>query len=228
MRAALLLLCLMGSVASVAGREEVVLLHGLARTSRSMGKLERALEAEGYAVLNIGYPSRSKRVQELALAVRREIEERRRPGGVVHVVTHSMGGIVLRQMQKTDPLPGLGRVVMIAPPNRGSEVVDALGDWWLFKAVNGPAGQQLGTAPDGFVAGLGPVGFELGVVAGNRSLDPVLSRLIPGESDGKVAVERTKVEGMSDFLVVGRGHTSIMRKPEVIEATVRFLRQGNF
>ncbi len=208
--------------------EHVILLHGLARTTRSMRGIERFLSAQGYRTWNIGYPSMKKPIADLAAHVRNEVITRTSAAEKVHFVTHSMGGIIVRCIQKTDPLPRLGRVVMLCPPNRGSEIVDALGRTRLFRAVNGPAGSELGTGNNSMPLKLGPVDFELGVITGDRSINLINSLIIPGQNDGKVSTERAKVDGMTDYLVVHAAHPFIMRKREVMAECLAFLQQGRF
>ncbi len=139
----------------------VILLHGLGRTSLSMAPMARALEEAGYLTANIGYPSREHPVEVLAAdALPRGIAECRRAGGkTLHIVTHSMGGILTRYYLSRHTLPDLGRVVMLGPPNQGSAVADRLMDQRAYRIFNGPAGQQLGTGPEGIAARLGPVEF---------------------------------------------------------------------
>ena len=208
----------------------VVVLHGLSRNSRSMRPIANALSDANYSVLNINYPSRRYPIETLvAEHLRPAIEQPiKRSCAVVHFVTHSMGGILLRYYLRHYRLPILGRVVMLSPPNQGSEVTDVLRDNLLYRWLNGPAGQQLGTDPDSLPQRLGPVQFELGVITGDRSINPILSTWIPREDDGKVSVERAKIQGMRAFLVVHRNHTTIMRQPEVIEHTLCFLQTGYF
>ncbi len=206
----------------------VVLLHGLGRTSRSMRALEGNLSGLGFHVINIDYPSSKYPIEYLAEYVRNEVRRRCTDEEKIHFVTHSLGGIVLRYYLKEHQLHNLGRVVMLSPPNQGSELVDNLRDNILFKIVTGPSGQQLGTDSSSVPITLGPVDFELGIIAGNRSLNPIFSHLIPGEDDGRVSVERSKVEGMADFLIVPHVHPFIMNSPEVIEQTVYFLERGRF
>ena len=213
----------------------VVLLHGLARTAASMARLEEALTDTGFAVANIDYPSRKHPVEQLApMAMEKGLAAcRSRRAETVHVVTHSLGGILVRyylaehDLAEHD-LPELGRVVMLGPPNRGSQVVDKLA--WVpgFGLWNGPAGFQLGTGKDSLPRQLGPARFAVGVIAGTRSLNPVFSRFLPGPDDGKVALESTKLAGMQDFLALPHTHTFMMRSAEVIRQTIFFLRNGRF
>jgi triacylglycerol lipase len=214
---------------SMPRKDTVVLLHGLARTGRSMKKTAQVLGQEGYVPVVVDYPSRKHSIEYLADDVLHEVLEslQRGPHSRIHFVTHSMGGIVVRYYLKHHQLGKLGRVVMLGPPNQGSELVDLLKDRSVFKILHGPAGQQLGTA-DRFLKSLGPVRFELGVIAGQKTGDPVSSRIIPGPNDGKVGVERTKVPGMKDFLVVPYSHTFIMRHKGVIDQITYFLRHGVF
>ncbi len=209
--------------------EFVVLLHGLARTGRSMRKMAEGLAEEGFEPHNVDYPSRKHTIEYFAEGILHQALEpiRWRPGSRIHFVTHSLGGIIVRYFLKHHEMNNLGRVVMLTPPNQGSELADLLKDAPVFKMSHGPAGQQLGTA-DNFLRKLGPVRFDLGVIAGQKSLDPVSSRILSGPNDGRVAVERTKVPGMKDFLVVPFSHTFIMRHKEVIDQVVHFLRHGAF
>lgn len=209
--------------------DRVVLLHGLNRTPRSMRRLERALAADGYAVLNLRYPARKQGIEALAEHLGRAVMEGRPgPGRRVHFVTHSLGGMVVRRYLQTKPDLNVGRVVMLSPPNGGSELVDLLRRIPVLRKHPGPSRGQLGTGPDDLPARLGPVDFEVGVIAGERSLNPLFSWLIPGRDDGMVSVERTRVAGMADFLVLPRTHTFIMRSEDAIRQTRAFLRHGMF
>jgi hypothetical protein len=146
----------------------------------------------------------------------------------IHFVTHSLGGILVRSYFRRHDSGKLGRVVMLGPPNQGSEVVDRLGGWWLFRKLNGPAGSELGTDPDSTPNMLGPVDFELGVIAGDRSINWINSLMINGKNDGKVSVERTKVAGMKELLVVHLAHPFLMRNKAVIGYTLSFLKHEYF
>ena len=213
-----------------AAGEYVILLPGLLRTSRSMRRLEKSLAGLGYNVINVGYPSRKQPVERLAEESLGDVVARygQKPGTKIHFVTHSIGGIILRYYLKHHAVPNLGRVVMLSPPNQGTEPVDRLKDNFFFQTLHGPAGLQMGTDADSLPAQLGPVDFELGVIAGSKPLNPLLSRLIPRPNDGVVAVKRTRVANMADFLVVPYSHTFIMMRRGVIEQVAYFLRHGKF
>ena len=222
----LTLLCLL--TAPLAAKNVVILLHGLARTSSSMEKMEAALKAEGYEVHNLDYPSRHQSIKTLATIVRAQVDAATDSDDTLHFVTHSMGGIIVRTIQKDHPFENIGRVVMLSPPNQGSELVDTLGEYSAFGWVNGPAGDQLGTDTNGFIAKLGPVDFELGVITGDRSINGINSMIIPGDDDGKVSIESAKVEGMADYRVIHSTHPYIMKNKESIALTIEFLKTGAF
>jgi len=231
MRKVILLLVLLLTGAPAMASECVVLLHGLARTAMSMNKMERELAAAGYLTANIDYPSREHTVEELAeLAVPQGIDACRSQEGVdrIHFVTHSLGGILLRQYLTDHDLPELGRVVMLGPPNQGSAAVDELRDVPGFDWLNGPAGQQLGKGENSVPLKLGPATFELGVIAGNRTIDPITSAVLENPDDGRVSVEDTKLDGMADFVVVEHSHAFMMRMRRTIELTKAFLSKGRF
>jgi triacylglycerol lipase len=202
-----------------------VLLHGLARSARSMAPLEAALRFRGHQVVNAGYASTVATIETLAETTLSPAIARC-GGQNVDVITHSMGGILLRQWVKLHGAGALGRVVMLGPPNQGSEIVDTFSGRALFQAINGPAGSELGTK--GLPLTLGPVTFELGVIAGNRTLNPAFSRLIPGADDGKVSVASTRVAGMAAHLTLPVTHTLMMFDARVMAQTLGFLDTGAF
>lgn len=210
-------------------KDYVVLLHGLGRTSWSMRPLEKHLKEHGFRVINLGYPSRKLPIKELSQYIEAEIKQKCTDKEAdIHFVTHSMGGIIIRYYLENNQLEHLGRVVMLSPPNKGSEVVDALRKYSLFSMITGPAGLQLGTDPESIPNTLAPVEFELGIITGNTSLLLPFSRIIPGDNDGMVSVESSKVDGMKDFLIVPHGHTFIMRSQEVANQVTFFLQNGKF
>jgi triacylglycerol lipase len=222
------LIILFTLTSSLVADEVVILLHGLIRTSSSMEALEDALFKEAYIVHNIDYPSRNLPIEQLAKDVRKQVEALTESDDTIHFVTHSMGGILVRTIQKEAPLENIGRVVMLSPPNQGSELVDSLGDFSLFYWINGPAGDQLGTDPNGYINSLGPVNFELGVITGDRSINWINSIIIPGKDDGKVSTESAKIDGIQDFKVIHATHPYIMKNDQAVAATLQFLKSGSF
>lgn len=220
---------LASSGTGLAEKEYVVLLHGLGRTPLSMKKLQRHLTAQGYTVINASYPSTRFTVQELAdIHLQSILSKKVGPDKRVHFVTHSLGGILLRQYLSNHSIPNLGRVVMLAPPNQGSEIIDYFRNNHLANWILGPGGMQLGTRTNDLPQSLGRLSFECGVIACDRSMNPILSGLFPGPNDGKVAVERTKDEGMNDFLLLHSTHTWMMWRKETLQQTVTFLATGHF
>jgi len=226
--------CLLFSQGTLAGdpaqQEAVILLHGLARTTRSMATMDEALTAAGYSVYVLNYPTTEKTVQQLSaenlapLVAQCATTHPTR----IHFVAHSLGSIVLRHYLTSNKVENIGRIVMLGPPNQGSEVVDKLGHFSLFEWINGPAGNQLGTDTNALPHLLPVPAADVGIIAGTRSINLFLSTLIPGPDDGKVAIERTKLEGMQDFTTVPVAHPFLMENKEVIGLTLSFLRDGQF
>ncbi len=210
--------------------ECVILLHGMGRTKRSMRRLERRLSGRGYRTVNLGYPSLSLTIEEIAdIRLAPLVERCKEQGcGRIHFVTHSLGGIVVRRFLQTHEVPGGSRVVMLAPPNHGSELADLISKFFFYRRAMGPAALQIGTGPDSLPNRLGPALIETGIITGTKGLVSFASWIFQGPNDGKVSVERARLAGMRDFLVMPCGHSFIMRNPAVLFQVVHFLQYGRF
>jgi triacylglycerol lipase len=206
----------------------VVLLHGLARGHRSMAALDAHLRGHGFETWSRTYPSRRRPIAELASALGDAIA-RDAAGRPVCAVTHSLGGVVVRHLH--DPRIAWDRIVMLAPPNRGSRLAGSLVTSTMFRWFYGPAGRELA---DGARWPAPPAPFA--VIAGTRAralTNPTSwtfgRRFPPGtRNDGTVAVDETRLDGMADFAEVDATHTWIMNDPRVHALVVQYLRAGSF
>ncbi|WP_426442008.1 esterase/lipase family protein [Bradyrhizobium genosp. P] len=208
----------------------VVLLHGISRTARSFRRMELALQAAGFATVNLDYESRRKALDVLVEDIHPAIELF--AGGLqgsVHFVCHSMGGLLARAYLARHRPPRLGRVVMLGTPNGGSEIADRLKNLAAYRAFLGPAGQQLGTRRDAATSAMLPaVDYAIGIIAGDRSVYPITAMGLPRPHDGRVSVANTKLVGMTDHIVIRTSHPWLVRNAEAIAQTTAFLQDGRF
>ncbi len=224
-RIAIFIMCIQSYVFA---DECVILLHGLARSSSSFSKMESVLKEKGYYTVNYNYPSRKYSIEKLAKDSIDTALSKCPENSTVHFVTHSLGGILVRQYLSTGKINNLGKVVMLGPPNRGSQVVDKLKNLPGFAWFNGPAVIELGTDSMSIPVKLGPAKFEVGIIAGTRSINPILSSMLPDPDDGKVSVENTKLADMADHMTLPVSHPFLMKNDEVIKQVIYFLQNGRF
>ncbi len=214
-------------------KEIVVILHGIAKTSSSMRPVELAVQKEGYKTFSITYPSTDKNLDGIAAYLREKhmTKEFWQSAEKVHVITHSMGGLVARRYLDTykdkTPEGKLGRVVMLAPPNQGSEVSDLIHKLPPYQWYYGPAGNELTT--DAQSQNKSDIYYDLGIIAGTKEWPYFVAAFVtPGKSDGRVTVEKTKLKGMKDHVTVNGTHTFIMDRPDVHKQVLHFLKEGEF
>jgi pimeloyl-ACP methyl ester carboxylesterase len=209
-------------------RENVVLLHGLGRSAANMWILKWRLQARGYRICNIGYDTRVQSIERVSDAVFESLSGCVEEGEPTHFVTHSLGGLVLRSLLARHPISNPARAVMLAPPNQGSEIADWIGSFPGTEGLLGLLASQLGTGIDDLPRLLPRPSIPFGVIAGDRWINPVGPWLLPSPHDGTVSVASTRLEGMSDHLVLPHTHTFIMNSAEVAEQVDVFLRTGRF
>ena len=211
--------------------ECVILLHGLLRSAASMSLIEYDLIQEGYDVINIDYASTRSSIPGVAedevaaaVALARDQGYKR-----IHFVSHSLGALVIRTYLQEHSLPEGSRIVMLAPPNQGSELAD-----WVYakfprlSRIAGPAAKQLGTRNRSYASNLNPINGQIGVIIGSESWNPLFSKILPGSDDGAVSVERAKLKEMRDFMVAPCNHTTIILNRQVRLQVVHFLQVGYF
>lgn len=211
-------------------RECVVLLHGVALSNWVMRPLARVLERAGYRVVNLSYPSRTMPLEQIAReflpAELRAHDIARAPR--VHFVAHSMGSLLTRLLLRDHRPANLGRVVMLGPPNHGSAAADRSQRSVVLRKIMGVNLPELGTGPDAAAAQLGPADFEVGIIAGNRHINPLFDEELGGEHDGVVTTESARLQGMRDFIVLPHSHTVMLWREAVHAQILAFLRDGKF
>jgi pimeloyl-ACP methyl ester carboxylesterase len=206
--------------------ETVILLHGLGRTARSLDRMRRALRDTGWRAVALDHPSTRADLTQLARGLAPRIAEiAEETSGRVHFVGHSLGGLLARAVIADHRPARLGRLVMLGPPNRGSAIADRLSRIGLYRRLLGPAGQALGTDT---VPRFPDPDYEIGVVAGTRSIDPAGWLMLPRPNDGRVSVAATRIPGLADHATMPVTHALMMNHPAVIAATARFLKTGRF
>lgn len=212
-------------------QEVVIMLHGLWRSVRAMRPMATYLSNHGFSTVNVPYSSFRHDLDTLVSVVNKEIEPWVKQGRTIHFVTHSLGGVVVRRLLEKleeSQIEQVGRVVMLAPPHRGSEIVDWLRSSRLrsIKGVLGPAGKFLSSEEMAKQSEEFPSGVEAAVIMGEKSAIPFFRKLLDASNDGIVSVEKGRLFGIKEFKVVHADHTFISSEPDVMELTARFIDRG--
>ncbi|MGY4480433.1 pimeloyl-ACP methyl ester carboxylesterase [Bradyrhizobium sp. USDA 3364] len=208
-------------------RDGVVLLHGISRTARSFRRMELALRALPPSISTMTAGA-SRSTCWPRTSTPRSIGSQSVDGSV-NFVCHSMGGLLTRVYLARRRPARLGRVVMLGTPNGGSEIADRLKNLAAYRAYFGPAGQQLVIRRDAATSALlPPIDYPAGIIAGNRSVYPITSMGLPRPHDGRVSVANTRLDGMTDHIVIRTSHPWLVRNREAIAQTIAFLQDGKF
>lgn len=206
--------------------EGVLLVHGITRSSKSMAAYRPPLEKAGFQVFPFDYPSTRVDLETAADYLHQVIESL---DGIerLHIVAHSMGGVVTRTYRAKHHDERLNRLVLVGSPQKGAELADLMRGKanLVFKTIFGPAGQQLVTDSNGFLKKLPTPDIEFAVIAGGHPPNG-FNPLIPGDDDGIVSLESTRLSGAADFLFVESLHLALNRNDATHAATVRFLQSG--
>ena len=218
-----------GDSSSENSESVVICLHGLWRSVWAMEPMANYLHEQGFTTVNIPYASFRYELDEIVQRVRSEVQPWIDQGKQIHFVTHSLGGVVLKRLLENTLLENekekIGRVVMLAPPHQGSEIVD-----WLSNSpvrhVLGPAGEFLSSKNMESHSGTFPDAIEAAIIMGDKSAIPFFRKLLDASNDGIVSVEKGHLLGIKEFKVVEADHTFIASEPDVLCMVKRFLERG--
>ena len=198
----------------------VILIHGLLQSSKCMAEMAARFEQAGYTTIEFDYPStQAARYLDQLIDSLDGIDE-------INFVTHSMGGLVVRAYSMEFDDPRIKRMVMLGTPNQGAELADITQQYWILRTAGGPGARQLGTRPDGLIPKLPPPKCEFAVIAGSRGTPAGWNPLIPGDDDGTVTVESTRLPGAADFTTVRALHSRLLWNEESVTQTVNFIKEG--
>jgi triacylglycerol lipase len=207
----------------------VLLLHGLGESAMKMALIELFLRSSGYRTVNISYPSRLFSTEELAKTFVTPVLEQLEKEEILHVVTHSLGGILLRASLQNREQKNLGRVIMLAPANQGSEIIEIYRRNPLFAAISGPVSQESGTGENCYPCKIeDEINYELGIIAGSLAIDPLSFLFIKWPQDGRVSAQSTELDGMKDHIVIPSSHELITYNPITLYQIYFFLTHGYF
>ncbi len=212
------------------GDECVVLVHGLWRSGFAMRSIANNLETYGFHTISIDYPSTEAEIPELTQQhIPQGIEHCKANGAKqIHFVTHSMGGILVRQYLQSNHLPQGSKVVMLSPPNQGSKLSEKFGESWWYQWAAGPAASSLTQKESGIINQLREVSEPVGIIAAYREWSLWPDSWLPQPNDGTIAVESMRLSEMDDFILMNSGHATMRYQDDIQRQIRHFLVNGYF
>jgi hypothetical protein len=195
-----------------------------------MRSIASDLQDHGYKTVSVDYPSTQEKIPDLVHGyLLKSYEDCAQTGAQkIHLVSHSMGGVLIRQFLQSHTLPEGSKVVMLSPPNQGSELSEKFGDTWWYQWAVGPAGVSLSTKQSGIISKLEEIDEPVGIIAAYRNWSLWPSTWLPKPNDGTVSVESMKLPEMDDFILVNSGHAMMRFSDEVQNQIRQFLAVGKF
>lgn len=221
------LLCLL--MFNLNATNKIILLHGINGSSSELANIEAYLVSQDESVENIDYPSTEYPIEVLVSDyVGPMLEQFAREVDTVHFACHSMGNIVLRYYLKDHPDYPYGRIVMMGPPNQGSQLTDTFKKWKYYKKRYGPAGDQIGTDVEDLLNLSKQLPRDVGIIAGTKTMFFLYSWIIPGKDDGKVSHSSMKSPGYRAFVTVPYHHDEMTYKEDLAELILNYIKNGEF
>ncbi len=206
----------------------VIFMHGALKSASSMDKLEAAFSSADYHTFNWDFNSRDFTVIQNAAKLDSILRHKDYLEHTLHFVTHSMGGIVIRYYLENYNPPNVGRFVMIAPPNQGSQIATELRGFPPFRWLYRKNVDYLVTGSDAFAPNAGIPDCEFGIIAGGTGGKYGFTWYLPGDDDSILSVEQTKLQGAADFILLHHIHATIMMEDDTIKQSLYFIQHGEF
>jgi len=208
---------------------KVYILHGYGGSLIQMDKIYKGLKHEGYNTENYTYPSFKECIDsighDLSLKVKQDNYD------TVSFVTHSMGALVVRSMYKyinpTMHFPFIYRFVMLAPPNKGTEVADFFSNSSL-KSFLGPNVSLMRTDSNSYAIKLPRPTCEVGLIVGIKGKKPWFNPFMPDDNDGTVTMKSAILGNEKEIITVKSMHILMPLKKKVITLVLRFMKTGTF
>lgn len=205
-----------------------VLIHGIADKPYVMWRMEKTLQEAGYSVLNFDYASTQWTMDSTVAALKTKINEYEPHYDKIYFVVHSLGTFVVRSYLSENFNEKFKSIVMIAPPNKGSILAERFNDLKIYEWILGEAGKKLGKDHDDYWRKYPTPNITFGIIAGGMGTKYGFNPLVPGDDDGVVGVDETKIAGYEDFIIVPGIHSTLLWQSEVVDQVLYFLTHQKF